>query len=265
MQFGIIGILAYISLICRVIYLFIKNEKNTDKTFLFVAIITIMLHSMLDFDMSFFYILIFFHSLIGLFDYEYYTNNKKENKSFIFIIWYSIISILICVALVINCKQYIAEKAEKIDTSDMSRIAIKNLNDLKLELAPYSFKYRLFQYTYLSTQMSNFDSNTIKEEKKELLENLISTEPINREFYFYSRLASEYINNIDENNEDEVIKKITQIYNRCKLNAYDYNTVTVANRIIKQLKSSKLSESKKEELIKTLEKDVIEIRDNYYK
>lgn len=70
MEFGIIGILSLILIIIEVIIKFIKKlrekqVKNLEFT-LFTILLFILIHSFIDFDMSFMYIQVIFFIVIGL-------------------------------------------------------------------------------------------------------------------------------------------------------------------------------------------------------
>ena len=71
------GIVGFISLI-TIIILVIKNNKKIDKS-IFIAFLLLILHSFMDFNMSFFYIMLIAFTLLGIIASQI-ENNKDYNK-----------------------------------------------------------------------------------------------------------------------------------------------------------------------------------------
>lgn len=79
---GIISIILLFIIIIYIIIKLIKNIKaNRNNLEIFLALILLILHSFVDFDMSFYYIMMLFFTLIGFLPQDYQkVNNNNKNK-----------------------------------------------------------------------------------------------------------------------------------------------------------------------------------------
>ena len=147
---------------------------------------------------------------------------------------------------------------------------IKNENqkqimyDLKLKFAPYNYKYKTDKYNYILELEKTNKTKTLEEQKKKILNSIVENENINKSYHLYTRLTQIYIDNINEQNADEILKNIKNIYNRCYEETQGQYVVTVSQRIINQLDKKEVKNKNIEEFKKTLQQNIKKIRERYY-
>lgn len=134
-EFGLIGIISFLLIIFFTIINFVNKIKTKENSNFYFTILTILcfilLHSTIDFDMSFMYIQIIFFIFLAMLD----TENKKikENK-----IIENISIILIIILVIFDLQYYVTKRFEKYNTEEERIISelqeepyIERLNKIK--------------------------------------------------------------------------------------------------------------------------------------
>lgn len=218
-EFGIIGIIAYIGLITTLIKNCIKNiNKNNE---IICAVLLIILHSILDFEMSYFLIMLVTYSLIAI------LTNQSEEKSVLQISnkFYIPIAILIITSInLINANaafsKYYVQEEIKNTKSYYTKLELQELN---VKLNPYNLEYQKTQA--LTWQIYRTSIDNIKKEdnirfikkindnietifKKEIhyydieLLNILTSNTIQLLKYDEKEIARKYINLLWELNQE---------------------------------------------------------------
>lgn len=265
MQFGLLGIISYLLLITAIIRNYLKKDNYVFNGVI-CAILAVVLHSLLDFEMSFLYTLIVFYMLIAIFNsdenYVEDNTNKKLKKINVAIQW--LLIILLTGTLLVNIGGLVAEKIDKISTKVKTENQKQVMIDLKLKFAPYNYKYKMDKYNYILELEKTNKTETLEEQKEIILNSIAESENINKSYYLYSRLTQIYIDNINEQNVNEILKNIKKIYNRCYEETQGEYVVTVSQRIINQLDKQKVKNKDIDEFKKTLQQNIKNIREKYY-
>lgn len=207
MENGILAIIAFIGIITYIIFISSKAiKKRNDIYFLSIicGIIVLLVHSMIDFDLSFMYNLVILFIGMAILS-SYVIEDKKQKKEKIIS---NIIIICICIALlIINSSDFILERSNKIS---------------KINSYNKSVREKYIQYP--------------KKENLDVLNTLFENEKGNREKY-----AVEISNIIKKYENEEVIVK--NIYENIKYNKYSVspiysierssNLIEIANNLLR--------------------------------
>lgn len=208
LEFGIFGLIGLIGILVELLYDAIKNIKNfnDDNQFMlniFLVILLIFSHSIIDFNMSFMYIMIIVFMLLG-----FITSNKTQKEKIkidkildaLFIVFLIIIS-------TININRLLA-KTIKVE-NDLSKY------DRRIELAPYIYEYKKDKIEFL------YESGDEKQ-LINLYKSILKDEPYKDNIY----ILSDMLNFISEDN----IQDIEFIVERLKTIHYSFD---VKNTILK--------------------------------
>ena len=265
MQFGLLGIGSYLALIVAIVYNYIKKDNNNSKGII-CAILAVVLHSVLDFEMSFLYMLIVFYMLVAIFNSneDYIENNTDERSIKINTIVKYLLIVLLTGTLIVNIGGWVSKKIDEMSTNIKNENQKQIMYDLKLKFAPYNYKYKTDKYNYILELEKTNKTKTLEEQKKKILNSIVENENINKSYHLYTRLTQIYIDNINEQNADEILKNIKNIYNRCYEETQGQYVVTVSQRIINQLDKKEVKNKNIEEFKKTLQQNIKKIRERYY-
>lgn len=208
-QFGITTLISYVLLIIFLIIEMKKYLRENKKDFLAIsiclAIFMIVLHSLIDFEMSFFNIFLTFYMYIAISSTMIHKENKRISYK-----WMYVYEIILIVFLYINIGGLVAYNIEANN--------IKMIN-IQITLAPYDYSYRKDKVNYLSTlKNTNFyakNSAPYYNACKDIINQqkfIIEKEKLNKE-YEYRTLLYNTIDLITEENQEQILSEITAILN----------------------------------------------------
>ena len=241
-QDGIAGLIVILVLFIFVGIKIAKIMKQKLKEYypIILAIIFGIMHSLLDFDMNFYSILMLVFILIAILDNvevkEKYITVKKQKTCKILA--------LICMifVLIINVNAYIAYK---IDIAGRDNdLTYKNweekLNDanIKVKLAPYNYEY-LNEKIQIETVAKNssfikIDEKTYQDFTNELitmLTSVVENEQDRNISDSYRRLMANYIDKMDENNIEEILENIEKLKNKIENKYKNLDETTYYNNV----------------------------------
>ena len=217
------GILAIISYLIILLYLLIKSIKflknNIDYEFLSIVIslLVIVLHSLLDFDMSFLIVLILFFLYMGIIVSKFKTEKKESTqKRNLQIIVPSVISIIIIsISIILNAKIcYITLVIDKKIAKTRTYEEKYNLLEQETKLLPVYRGTYIDRITFLKLHKEKtlelieiYNNNIIKD-----LKYLIKYEKYNNQIEMYNELAMSSIENMNIKSKDEMIKNVQYAY-----------------------------------------------------
>lgn len=217
LQFGVISFSAYGLLIVFLIKQAIKVIKNKDADMNIIGIIVVffalILHSTFDFDMYFLNMLLILYMYIGIFV-------SKTNKDEIYISHrYSYIYVVIIIIAIYFSLGEIT--TQYIDTDKISDYEKKlDYIDLKIILVPYDYRYREDKVNCLSTMKNKGiyeeESEAYIQATKEILEEETYILEIEKHINDndVNKIILNYIDLINENNENEILKKIEEQFSK---------------------------------------------------
>lgn len=186
-EFGIIGLIAITGIIIGLLYEIIRNRKTIVKVGIVFALILLLIHSFMDFDMSFMYMMLLAFTLMAV---VITKQEKKEQTKKIAGLKSVIIGIGIGLACIPNMQKVLAMTRKELDE--------------KLQLVPYQVSYQEEKIEQLQNQG--------KVAKKEL-EDLLEKEPYYNIFEYLSRMEA---NIIENQNKDDLEEQIEFIYEKQK-------------------------------------------------
>lgn len=215
-QFGIFGLMAYIILIIFLAIKVFKYLKTKDKNYLTIGIILaiflIVVHSIVDFEMSFFNVLLTFYSYIAILSTILHEDNRKINYK-----WMYLFEIILLVFLYINIGGIVAYNIKTDDIADKQE-KLKLVN-VQIALAPYDHSYKTDKVNCLtslkngniyeknSEQYYNACKNIIKQERF-IIEKEKKKDEVN-----YRTLVYNIIDLITEENQEEILQELTAVLN----------------------------------------------------
>ena len=171
------GIVGFISLIILIIYSFVNITKRKNKIRIIdLAFIILTLHSFMDFDMSFYCIMVLWIVLFSIAIKDYQADSvtiiKKENKKLIHI---SIIIINIAV-LTLGLYTYILQKDNKQKLEDIDNLISENqYNEAIEEIKKYESKEKKNDFFSILDRINYFNVN---DENIEFIFNKLKDEKI---------------------------------------------------------------------------------------
>ena len=273
-EFGLVGVLAFayiITLTIINIVNIIKNEEK-DKYSIVFAFITLFLHSMIDFDMTFFYTMIIFYTLIAIINYKKYNDEKKNIAQMIVII--SII--LLCTTFNTN-EEYVKITKENSLKNVRTYEEKTKLERMYMYMVPYSAKYRIDRIEYIELY-SKVKENELSENEKMMMRNeLINL--LKKEISYEKRssniiaecikllenadndeekeLAYETINSILSKHRydaDQILRDYVELekLNEERINEYINKNIKKSIENIRKYKKCRITKEKAEEIIETI-------------
>ena len=203
LEFGILGLIAYIGIVISIIKKLLLFTKTKEKSNIGIgcAIICILLHSCLDYDMSFLYVIIMVYSLIALIDND--EGKKIDNKFSKFIN----IGLIFITAITILCNL----------TQFLYKISEKKIDELPREkqASIYNDLTKVLPYN-CSIRMKCLRRN---EEWIEQCKYLFDNEAyyFSEEDSFFIYTLNDYILNSLETNQIENLESLQRFYQKTRL------------------------------------------------
>ena len=212
-QNGVISFIAYIVLIIIIIKNMIKILKNNGKfeeICIYLIILSLVLHSLFDFDMYFLNILIIFYMFIAI------ISSQDEDSGIILNHRYSYLyTIIIAVALYFSF-------GEAFTSLVGDKINSYNYLEAKIYMVPYDYTFRRDKINYLSTiknaNLNNFNKDELFNISKEIIkeEKYIIHKEKNNNYDDINRIIINYIDIINTENESEILTEIDSNFNLLK-------------------------------------------------
>ncbi len=211
-QNGIVAFIAYILLIIFLVKRMHKNKNITLKSIWF-ALLLVLLHSLLDFDMSFLNILLITYMYIAILNEKTLEKDKNFNFNTLMKVVYVVI---LGVILYFN----IGEIATYyMDTSKIENQGEKlNMINLKIVLSPYDYRYYRDKTNCLITIKNTNQFNKESEEYKNICRKIIKTNSFITEIekyknpYTYNTIMLNKIELINEENKTQTLDEIEKIW-----------------------------------------------------
>lgn len=183
MEYGIIGGIALIVIIITTLKNIIKliKDKKDVEISIGIAFILLLIHSSLDFDMTFLYVMFIFYLLVAMLNNkgeEYKSNNLLNNVIVMITFMVCIVSIYFSF-----CERYVkitkSDRLEKVNSYEEKDI----LQKVYIALVPYNQQYKFERSEYLnmhlnakSEQLTEMEKENIKNEQIKLLKQSIESE-----------------------------------------------------------------------------------------
>lgn len=203
LEFGILGILAYIGLITCVIQKMcqLAKKQETNNIGILCTILCVLLHSCFDYDMSFIYVATIVFSLIALTDNE--TGKKIDIKKS------KIINsglIILTSIIIFNNIIYFLYLVNIKNINKLSREEQENVYNELIKLMPYNIDIR--------TKVLRYKNNYL-EQYKYLLDNEPYYMAENDSFFIYSMY--DFVNESIKSNKQDNLETLLRYYNKTKL------------------------------------------------
>lgn len=280
-ELGAIGIIAYLGIVILVIYRSMKYIRKQGKEIsgLFCAILIIVLHSILDFEMSYFLIMLVTYSLIAILFSKTKGNSKLQINYKIVIIFASII--LFSHTQINSQALYSQIYAEPQMLQSTSGYTEKlNLQAINVRINPYNLKYLktyIKSWQIYRTSIKEIDKEDDKAfiiKTNNLIEKLYKNEPYYLNIEILELLKNNTIQLIkydEKENTERYLELLLKIYNNIGI-TNKYRVMSIMNQLnsistlTEQLKNLNKFEgaSKFEELtnekIETIKKQVQEYK-----
>ena len=217
LEYGIIGFIAATAIIISLLYIFIKKIKDRSTNVKYIGILLgvlfVLAHSMLDFDMSFYYCLITVFLLMSII---IDSNNKEvielknEKRIYIYILFYVMIIILLTLTTYVSTISLMFEyKKENLIVSDVE--TEEQIYDKYYACLPFNKKIKIRLYN-----VSNDKEKNIK-----ILKELIENEKYDLDNITLINLV-EYVKLLKKENlqmdEQYILEKIKETQNLEKYN-----------------------------------------------
>ena len=174
-EFGIVGFIALVLIFVELIKIFIdliKNKKADIMQFsIFLALMVILAHSLLDFDLSFMYMLVIVFTFIAMLDKK--EKNYKKLEYFIKIV----VSIFLIVAIYFDTKICVYKFIKEQENPYSVDIILNNLdteNNFLNDIRKIVDRRKYTSHAYLFTTI--VDRNKLEEEEYLELYNIIKSE-----------------------------------------------------------------------------------------
>lgn len=263
LEFGIVSIISYIVIIVlSAIYSFKiikKNEKFDIITGIIISLFYLTIHSFMDFNLSFLYVLIIYYILIACIVPSNKEHNNVLKKINIFVIINSILILVIFAFL--NLTYGIAEKIENVNDENGYKRNIEIL-DKKLLLSPYDKINRIekirMEELYLNINRSVEIENALINDYIFVLYN----EPGQNNIEIYEKLI---LLLLEQNKKEEAIKYLNIFIDEInKQNQFVYYNVQYYITKLRTLEKieRKLQEYEDDSEIKKIKEELINIVNN---
>lgn len=191
-SYGIIGFLSYIFIIIVTMKNGVKLFKNKLFLSIFIGFLMIIIHNVIDFDMSFWLILSMFLILVAIIN----KDDKKIEKNLD--VFDFILLPIFSIVIIANLCGFITSNSE----------IEKNL--ASVNIAPWIFEYKYNEIIY----MENNNINTV--EKLEKIKNVLQNEPYNCQNELYEILGNTLEKIDDENVKNEYVNFIVDFLQKHK-------------------------------------------------
>ena len=213
-EFGILGLISFVLLVVFLIKQFIKDKKNKNyiNIDIYIILIILLLHSMIDFNMSFMYIMMLFFIFVAMISAKE-KEARFKRKSYI-------INILMISIILLNLyanTMFMLEKTRKEDFVD------ENINDILVKLEEEPYKNDLENiYKMINVLDTNENIDEYKEYIDKIYEELLKRENVNRFDikYHINRLST--IKRIEEVLENKGVDEYLDIFKNLENSEIDY-------------------------------------------
>ena len=193
---GIIAVIAFVGILVITIKTILKNKKNQYCNIIFLSILMIVLHSFIDFDMSFFCIKIIVFMGLGILSGYKIENIKNETINKLFSI---LLVIIFMISAIENSKIFIInnnmEKYNEI--AEIEKVT---------KLLPYSLQLKERQLEILYEKQDN-------EQILKIVGQIMKIEKNYNKFILYDIVENIAINQIDNGQEQEGMENLEKAYN----------------------------------------------------
>lgn len=193
---GIIAVIAFVGILVITIKTILKNKKNQYCNIIFLSILMIVLHSFIDFDMSFFCIKIIVFMGLGILSGYKTVNIKNETTNKLFSI---LLVIIFMISAIENSKIFIInnnmEKYNEI--AEIEKVT---------KLLPYSLQLKERQLEILYEKQDN-------EQILKIVKQIMKTEKNYNKFILYDIVENIAINQIDNGQEQKGMENLEKAYN----------------------------------------------------
>ena len=193
---GIIAVIAFVGILVIKIKTILKNKKNQYCNIIFLSILMIVLHSFIDFDMSFFCIKIIVFMGLGILSGYKTVNIKNETTNKLFSI---LLVIIFMISAIENSKIFIInnnmEKYNEI--AEIEKVT---------KLLPYSLQLKERQLEILYEKQDN-------EQILKIVGQIMKIEKNYNKFILYDIVENIAINQIDNGQEQKGMENLEKAYN----------------------------------------------------
>lgn len=211
MSFGLLGIISLLAIVIITASNAIKILKGKEKKSYFITMLSIILgvglilvHSIVDFDMSFLIVLITVYMFIGIINKE---DEEVKIPKLVSNIIDTILIIVFLVAIYFNSKQFYCESLVK-DESYRTQTEISEFVT--------SNRYNKIKYLVKQKEQNGMEGNSTKELSYELIEEIkkaLEVEPYVSQIDMYDQFYYSILDVIDDNNYKEQLENAEYLYN----------------------------------------------------
>lgn len=211
---GIIAVIAFAGILVIIVRIMLKNKKEHYCNIIFLSILLIILHSCMDFDMSFFCIKIFVFIGLGILS-GFETENIK-NK-----ILNKVVAIILIVIFMISSVENLKIFVINNDIGDITK---KTELDKLAKLLPYSLQIREQQLQ--NSYQENDDEKVLK-----VLDEIIKIERNYDEFILYGIIENIAIKQLEIGEQEKGLENLEKAYqlfekrNKAKLDMDNYKYI----------------------------------------
>ena len=211
---GIIAVIAFAGILVIIVRIMLKNKKEHYCNIIFLSILLIILHSCMDFDMSFFCIKIFVFIGLGILS-GFETENIK-NK-----ILNKVVAIILIVIFMISSVENFKIFVINNDIGDITK---KTELDKLAKLLPYSIQIKEQQLQ--NSYQENDDEKVLK-----VLDEIIKIERNYDEFILYGIIENIAIKQLEIGDQEKGLENIEKAYqvfekrNKAKLDMDNYKYI----------------------------------------
>lgn len=211
---GIIAVIAFAGILVIIVRIMLKNKKEHYCNIIFLSILLIILHSCMDFDMSFFCIKIFVFIGLGILS-GFETENIK-NK-----ILNKVVAIILIVIFMISSVENFKIFVINNDIGDITK---KTELDKLAKLLPYSLQIR-------EQQLQNLYQENDDEKVLKVLDEIIKIERNYDEFISYGVIENIAIKQLEIGEQEKGLENLEKAYqvfekrNKAKLDMDNYKYI----------------------------------------
>lgn len=171
-EFGILGLVVF----CYIIILTAKNivciikKKEKEQYCIIIALVALFLHSLIDFDMTFLYVLIIFYSLIAMVNFN--KEIEKEGKADC--VLEIVILIVVIISTIFNTSELYVKYTKENALKNVKTYQQKsNLEKKYILLVPYNNEYKKDRIEYIKLYREIKENELTEEENKSMKEEMI--------------------------------------------------------------------------------------------
>ena len=255
MSFGVLGILSYIFIIAIFIqngYELLKNNKDNKETYrnlfaIIIGISIIIIHSLMDFDMSYLIIEMMFYMIMAIISKE--DKNIQKNTNILEII-ITVIFVIISIGNILGFTAQILEDETGVTSN---------------KIAPWISRYHYNKIVYIENNKIQ-DDNKIKYIKK-----YIQNEPYQYQNVMYEIMCNQIIKNINKDNIEQEIENIKYLIGIWKTipkeRKYEVEPIQKRGEILLDFTKNLIdvNEDSQNDELQSLVKEILELIQTEYK